>query len=129
MQMGENEGKEGASYTKSDRVPMIPPHSAHSCCPVTKKIVQSERGIPDPLVPTPRDESESKELTLVLFSIRLMPFLIPRIQGGVRNGHRTYVREWENDVGHIGENGVPGEVGSNEDMKGEVQSMEREGAP
>jgi hypothetical protein len=71
IQIGEKRGQGGATDTKSDRVPMVPPHSAHTSSP------SHEYDCLDPLVPFARDESESKEFGLVLFSIRLVPFLIP----------------------------------------------------
>jgi hypothetical protein len=43
-------------------------------------IVQSKREVRDPLVPFTRDESESKEFVLILLSIELVPFLIPRVK-------------------------------------------------
>jgi hypothetical protein len=83
-------------------------------------IVQSEREVPDPLAPFARDESESKELALVLLPIEWVPFLI-RLVG---KGHGTYAREWENVEGGLGEVGAPGKV-VDEEMKGEVQLMGR----
>jgi hypothetical protein len=63
------------------------------------------------LVPFARDESESKEFALILLSIELVPFLIPRVEvmwekimGPMRGNGRTLVE------GGLGEVGVPGKL-------------------
>jgi hypothetical protein len=77
------------------------------------------------MVPTLRDESESKEFVLVLLSIELVPVLIPRSQTDVGKDYGTYAGDWGNIEGGLGTVGRPWKV-VDEEMKGEVQLINGE---